>query len=145
MGIAYTPARSASIEYEAESGMIPCSAVATSARQNEWTVSIGDVHRFILSGNRSKAEELVQAYGELYDYAFPAPVKPRELQTLDCEEARDGTVWGFNFRGERTGYLLFTGDVWLFHFNSERLRSWGTPISADHSFLNTGPFTEVSE
>ncbi|SIL62182.1 hypothetical protein [Mycobacteroides abscessus] len=146
MGIAYTPARSASIEYKAKSGTIPCSAVATSARQNEWTISIGDVHRFILSGNRSKAEELVQAYGELYDCAFPAPVKPRELQTLDCEEARDGSTWQ-----EDTAYAWryrYVNGAWCVQYNPDvpfvALVLDGDYIS-EFYMNNIGPYTEVVE
>lgn len=120
--------------------MIPCSAVATSARQNEWTISIGDVHRFILSGSRSKAEELVQAYGELYDFAFTAPVKPRELQTLDCDEARDGTVWADSDEGFPFHYQ-FRGHHWEY-FALEGTRKW-TVLDDPATLTSHGPYIEV--
>lgn len=75
-------------------------------------------HHFLLNASRHKAEELLEVFGELYDKAYPVTAKPRELPSLDCDAARDGTVWAdsdkdfpfhYRFRGSHWEYFALEG------------------------------------
>ncbi|OHU64011.1 hypothetical protein [Mycobacteroides chelonae] len=105
-------------------------------------MSLGE-HHFLLNGARHKAEELLQAYGELYDLAFPITAKPRELQSLDCEEARDGTVWV-----DSDPHM-----PWSYRFNGEwayargHANSWShwKPLTVRGLLTSSRLYTEVVE
>lgn len=144
MGIAYTPASSASIKYDAALGTTPCSARATSAQQDEWTVSLGG-HHFLLEGSRAKAEELLKAYGQLYDKAYPVTTKLRQLKSLDCEEARDGTVWAEKVTGTCDWHYRYTNGFW--YVSTNPYLSWDKLSPQNYPFYLTelGPYTEVAE
>ncbi|QSM02340.1 hypothetical protein PROPHIGD86-1_66 [Mycobacterium phage prophi86-1] len=141
MGIAYTPARPASIRYGAALGTTPCSARATSAQQDEWDVSLAG-HHFLLNASRHKAEELLEVFGELYDKAYPVTAKPRELPSLDCDAARDGTVWADSDKDFPFHYR-FRGSHWEY-FALEGESRWAA-LDDPHSLSHYGPYTEVVE
>ncbi|QSN19643.1 hypothetical protein I3U41_17190 [Mycobacteroides abscessus subsp. abscessus] len=142
MGITYTPAHAAIIKYETNFGTTACTAVASLDRYDEWMVTLGE-HNFVLNGTRPKAEEILRAYGELYDRAYPVIREPRVLEGLESEEARDGTVWADADRHTPWRYR-FNG-VWEYTWVDKHSRSdWG-PLTEMGLLTSAGPYTEVIE
>ncbi|WP_236747190.1 hypothetical protein [Mycobacteroides abscessus] len=88
-------------------------------------------------------------YGDMYgaDYEphalppYTEIVEPRVLPSLDCEEARDGTVWGPV--DDRVGRRYkFVSDSWKSKVGDEE---WYTLRSMGLLEVRFGPFTEVIE
>ena len=143
MGIKEMTPRRRAFRYEAADESTPIRAEFDEVTE-VWSVTIGDLTYTLGKTPPWMVRELVVVHGNLYDKANPVEPKPRELETLDGDEARDGTVWGFDYRPGRTGYLCYTLGAWLFSAAADRLNGdGGVHISPDHYFFNSGPYTEV--
>ncbi|WP_079673715.1 hypothetical protein [Mycobacteroides abscessus] len=102
-------------------------------------------HNFLLNGSRHKAEELLKAYGELYDKAYPVTAESRELPSLACEEARDGTVWTEKVTGTCDWHYRYTNGFW--YLRTGPYQPWDKISIGNYPFYLTelGPYTEVTE
>ncbi len=59
---------------------------------------------------------------------------PKVLNSLDCDQARDGTVWK-----SKTGVLQYTKEYWLWKGTDRH--QWIN--GADPKVTSEGPYTEV--
>lgn len=91
----------------------------------------------------------LKGYGHLGDHSRHGadwPRTARTLETLDCDEARDGTVWLEPARcGEKNRRHKFDGTRWLYGWGCADL--WYRYYSTSHSPVSdaprcSGPFTE---
>lgn len=95
--------------------------------------------------NQAEDEDTPFEFSVGYAPASEAPyteiVEPRVLPSLDCEEARDGTVWGPV--DDRVGRRYkFVSDSWKSKVGDEE---WYTLRSMGLLEVRFGPFTEVIE
>lgn len=68
--------------------------------------------------------------------------KPRELPSLDCEEARDGTEWKFRLNGEPRS-LVYRNNGWRYGEVGDRIGG-RCGVSDGHAFIREfAPYIEV--
>lgn len=68
--------------------------------------------------------------------------KPRELPSLDCEEARDGTEWKFRLNGEPRS-LVYRNNGWRYGEVGDRIGG-RCGVSGGHAFIREfAPYIEV--
>ncbi|NGX08757.1 hypothetical protein [Mycobacteroides franklinii] len=143
MGIEVTRQQNYSIAYKSADGRTAAIAYRD-PKTDRWFlqldatpglgVSLGEI-------TASAVHRLVEHYGTLYDKANPAPPGPRELPSLDCEEARDGTVWVDSDKTTPLRYR-FNG-AWEYRW--EHTNSRWRPLSVRGLLTSGSPYTEVVE
>lgn len=105
-----------------------------SRKQTTRTLLIGPQHR-------ADIEAFVQAFAAIHE-AASGPKAPRMLRSLDCDEARDGTVWADSDEGSPFHYQFRDGDWEYFALEGERI--W-TVLDDPYLLSGYGPYTEVVE
>ncbi|WP_336513387.1 hypothetical protein [Mycobacteroides franklinii] len=94
---------------------------------------------------RLRPDGTVGWFGVDYEPTETAPyvelIEPRVLPSLDCEEARDGTVWEDADEGCEWRYRF---DVEWKYFSTIGARQW-MKLDYLHLLRKNGPFTEVNE
>ncbi|CPS10250.1 hypothetical protein [Mycobacteroides abscessus] len=151
MGIEVQKARGNEIIYRSPNGPIHIKAWDDNAGTWYLALNAPDRHpdgsrkqttRTLLIGPQHHAdiEAFVQAFAAIYE-AANKPKASRKLGGLDCDEARDGTVWAdsdegfpfhYRFRGGHWEYLALAGE-----------RSWRV-LDDPYSLIGYGPYVEVT-
>lgn len=149
MGIKETTPRRRAFRYEAADESTPVRAEFDEVTK-VWSVTFGDLTYTLGKTPPWMVRELVVVHGSLYDKANPVAPKPRQLETLDCGEAEDGSVWRFrlpNSRDHQDGFVRFIDGTWCFSLNVGTLRiGAGVCMTGrQHPYFNSGPYTEVVE
>lgn len=142
MGIEVQKARGNEVIYRTPDG--PIHIKAWDDENGRWYVSLNAPDRCTLhigTQFRGDIEAFVQAFAAIYE-AANKPKASRKLGGLDCDEARDGTVWAdsdkgfpfhYRFRGGNWEYLALAGES-----------SWKV-LDDPYSLIGYGPYTEVVE
>ncbi|OHT98281.1 hypothetical protein BKG71_19380 [Mycobacteroides chelonae] len=105
---------------------------------SRWRGRRGSVYQQDTGGWRTDDGRLWRSpYKPWTDAPYTEILEPRVLLTLDCEEARDGTVWGEAYPG-----------VWTFWHNGVWMTNQGEdggqyPVQESVLLVRFGPYTEV--
>ncbi|OHT91299.1 hypothetical protein BKG70_00770 [Mycobacteroides chelonae] len=153
MGIEVQKARGNEITYRTPSG--PIHIKAWDDRAGIWYLALNAPDRYpdgsrkqntrtlcIGSQPRVDIEAFVQAFAMIYE-AASGPKAPRKLESLDCEESRDGTVWADSAK-HTTWRYRFNG-VWEYTWADKHSRSNWEPLTEMGLLTSAGPYTEVVE
>ncbi|MBV6360461.1 hypothetical protein R2325_16540 [Mycobacteroides chelonae] len=151
MGIEERPAQCHTIKYIALDGTAPVQATYLGPADGDprevaylWQVVSTQGIGFVkVHARTEQIRLLVGQLGEYYEKTHPVTPDARRLDSLDCEEGRDGTVWA-----DSDSYTQ-----WLYRFNGGWEYAWQcanseprwNTLSEFGLLKSAGPYTEVVE